>query len=275
MFDAPFDAFAYPVSALMKLWHDLLSLPLDPASGLAWVSSIVLLVCTVRLLLLRPTWSQLRSGRRMAVLRPQLAELKKKHPDDHLAYATAARQVQKDAGVSAVGCLPVLLQLPVFIGLYHLLAGFTSPDGAGTNGVFGPDQVLSFAHATVFGVPLSAAIRTSADVLQALQPGLVLSQVLVVAVPLLVIAATATFVNVWASARRQAALPATDDGPLGDVAGRLTRMMIWVAPLSVLVGGLFFPVPLALIVYWAVNGTWTTVSTLLMNRRLDRLVVPT
>lgn len=269
-----FDVFAYPVSVVMKLWHDLLSVPLDPASGLAWVGSIVLLVCTVRLLLLRPMWHQLVTARRTAALRPQLLELKKKHPDDRLAYANAARQIQKDAGVSAFGCLPMLLQLPVFMGLYHLLAGFTLTEVAVTNGIFAADQVESFAHATVFGVPLSAAIRTSSAVLQTMSGGLGVGQVLLVVVPLLIVAAGATFVNVLASSRRQAALPRTDDGPLDGVVTRMTRTMVWVAPISVVAGGLFFPVPLALIVYWAVNGTWTTVQTLLMNRRLDQMMAP-
>lgn len=263
------DAFSYPVSVLMMVCHDLLSLVFDPASGTAWVGSILLLVCTVRLLLLWPAWKQLGTARRTTALRPRLLALKKAHAGDPTAYAAAARQLQRDERVGALGCVPLLLQIPVFLGLYHLLAGFTTVAGAGTNGAFGPGEVHSFAHAGVFGVPLSAAVRTPADVLAALQPGLGLAGVLAVVVPVLVIAAAATFVNAHVAARRQAAASADDD-PMTVIGGQVSRTMVWFAPLSVLVGGLLFPVPLALMLYWTINGTWTTAQTLLLNHRLDQ-----
>ncbi len=263
------DAFAYPVSVLMMVCHRLISLVVDPASGTAWVVSILLLVCTVRLLLVWPAWKQLVTARRTAALRPRLLALKKAHADNSTAYAAAARQLHRDEGVGALGCLPLLLQLPVFLGLYHLLAGFTSVAGTGSNGAFGPDQVHSFAHATVFGVPLSVAVRTPVDVLGALQPGLGLGGVLAVVAPVLVIAATATFVNAHVAARRQTTSSNGGD-PTAVLGAQVSRTMVWFAPLSVFVGGLLFPVPLALMLYWAINGTWTTVQTVLLNRRLDQ-----
>lgn len=265
------DAFAYPVSALMKLWHDLLSLLLVPDSGAAWVGSILLLVLTIRLTLVRSTWAQLRSARRMAGLRPKLAVLKAEYGADQAGYLAAVRRLQKEEGVSAAGCLPLLAQLPVFLGLYHLLAHFADPSSTGSNGVFGPDQVRSFAQAQLLDVPLAAALRSPADVLEALQPGLGAGTVLVVALPLLLVAAAATFVNALATARRQlATAPAAADDPIAASLRRVTDTMVWAGPASVLAGGLLFPVPLALIFYWAVNGTWTTAQTLLINRRLDR-----
>jgi YidC/Oxa1 family membrane protein insertase len=48
--------------------------------------------------------------------------------------------------------------------------------------------------------------------------------------------------------------------------------MVWGAPLGLLLGGIVFPLPLAMAVYWAVNGTWTTAQTQLMTARLDRLL---
>lgn len=262
------DVFSYPVSVLMMLWHDLVGLVIDPNSGAAWVASILLLVCTVRLLLIRPTWKQLVSGRRVAALRPQLLALKAKHGTDQFAYATAARQLHKDEGVSLLGFLPALLQLPVFLGLYHLLAGFST--GTGSNGVFGPEQVQSFAHAELFGVPLAAGLRTTAEALAALQPGLTLPAVMIVAVPLLLVAALATYINVTVAARRQAALPVEADNPMAAMSAQLVKMMVWFAPVSVLLGGVMFPVPVALLLYWVINGSWTTVQTVLMNRRLDQ-----
>jgi YidC/Oxa1 family membrane protein insertase len=118
-------------------------------------------------------------------------------------------------------------------------------------------------------VPLSAAVRTSADALAALQPGLTGIDVLWVLLPCLVVAAVAAYVNASRSLRRQPR-PAADDGPLADSIRRTGRMMVWLSPLALLAGGIAFPLPLALAVYWAVNGSWTTVQTQLMTTRLDR-----
>jgi YidC/Oxa1 family membrane protein insertase len=272
MLDRLLDAFAYPVSVLMNLLHDLLSRWLAPDSGAAWVVSVVLLVCVVRLILLRPTWRQLWSARRTAQLQPQLRALKHQHGKDQLAYARAARELQRSEGVGvAAGLLPLLLQLPVLVGLYHLLVDFTVLGAAGGNGVFSPDQVHSFASATVLGVPLSAAIRTPVSVLAALQPGLTALGVVSVVLPLLLVAALATFVNAWHARQRPVALT-DEDNPLADTMRRMTRAMVWLAPLGVLVGGVVVPLPVALALYWAVNGTWTTVQTVLMTKRLDRLL---
>lgn len=264
------DAFAYPVSALMQLLHDLLSHVLVPDSGAAWAGSLLLLVATIRLLLLRPSWTAARSARRMVALRPRLAALKEEHGSDPTAYLAAVRRLQREEGVGAAGVLPVLAQLPVFLGLYHLLARFADPGSAGTNGVFGPEQVSSFAHARLLDVPLAAAVRSPADVLQALQPGLSTGDVLVVVLPLLLVAAAATFVNSLVAARRQRAVPAATDDATATALRQVTDLMVWVAPAGLLAGGLLVPVPLALVLYWALNGTWTTVQTLLVNRSLDR-----
>ncbi|MET1004099.1 MAG: membrane protein insertase YidC [Propionibacteriaceae bacterium] len=272
------DTFAYPVSALMMLLHDLLSLWLVPDTGLTWVLSTVVLVCVVRLVLLRPAWVQLRAARRTALLQPQLAALKRRHSKDPQGYLTAARELRRSEGSSvASGLLPLLLQLPVFLGLYHLLAGFTAWGALGSNGIFSAEQVQSFAEATVFGVPLSAAIRTPAALLQTLQPGLGTAQVVAVVLPLLLVAALATFLNGWRQHRRSRAVatPAPDatretDNPLADSMRQVTGLMVWLAPLGLLLGGILFPLPLAMAVYWAVNGTWTTLQTQLMNARLDR-----
>lgn len=104
------------------------------------------------------------------------------------------RRLQKEEGVGAAGCLPLLVQLPVFLGLYHLLARFADPGTGGSNGVFGPDQVRSFAHAQQ---PLAATVRS------------------------------------------------------------VTEAMVCLAPAGVLAGGLLVPVPLALILHWAVNAPGT------------------
>ena len=160
------DLFAYPVSLVMKFWHWVLSFMVDPDSGFAWVGSVLLLVVTVRLLLLRSMWRQQYSMRKMAQLGPRMKELQlkykdRKSPEDRQEQAKEMQAMYSDAGVNPLaGCLPLLVQIPVFLGLYHVLLNF-SPRGVSieeaqtmTNGAFGPDQVSSFLNAEIFGVPL-------------------------------------------------------------------------------------------------------------------------
>ena len=234
------DVFSYPVSALMRLLHDLLGLVVDPTSGTAWAGAVVLLVVVVRLLLLGPAWHQLVAARRTAAGGPRPAAL-----------------------------LPLLVPLPVLVGLYHLLAGFTLSGADGGNGVLSPEEVGSFATATVGGVPLAAAVRTPAATLAQLAPGLDPAAVLLVVGPLLLVAAAAALLGAR-HARREQPAARPDEDPLTAAVRSAGRATTWLAPLGVLAGGLLLPVPLALVLCWAVNGTWTTTQSWLLTRRLDQ-----
>ena len=211
------DLFAYPVSLVMKFWHWVLSFVVDPNSGLAWVGSVILLVVTVRLLLMRSMWRQQYSMRKMAQLGPKMKEMQlkykdRKSPEDRQEQAKEMQAMYSDAGVNpAAGCLPLFVQIPVFLGLYHVLLNFSPRDVSieeaqtMTNGAFGPDQVSSFLNAEIFGVPLASYIRMPQEVMESLHPGLVREDILVLAVPLFVLAGIATFINMWNSFRRQKA----------------------------------------------------------------------
>lgn len=263
---------SYPVSALMKLVHAVIGLILDPGGGAAWVLTIVLLVIVVRLALLLPAWRQQVAARRAAALQPRLADLKRRHGKDRAGYLQAAAELQRREGASAgASLLPLLVQVPVFLGLYHLLAGFTVA-GAGGNGVFGAAEVALFAHASVFGVPLSAAIHAPAATLAALAPGLTAWSVAAVVLPVAVIAAAATFVGMWWTRRRQSAAPqpAADDTALGSSMRQLSTVMMWLSPAGIIAGAVLFPIPLALVTYWAINASMSTVQSVVMGRLLDR-----
>ena len=223
------DLFAYPVSLVMKFWHWVLSFVVDPDSGIAWVGSVLLLVVTVRLLLLRSMWRQQYSMRKMAQLAPKMKELQlkykdRKSPEDRQEQAKEMQALYSGAGVNpAAGCLPLLVQIPVFLGLYYVLLNF-SPRGVSIeeastmdNGAFGPEQVASFLNAEIFGVPLASYIRMPQDVMDSLHPGLQQSDILMLAVPLFVLAGIATFVNMWNSFRRQKAAKAAEQAAIAQV----------------------------------------------------------
>ena len=249
------DPIYYAVSGVMWAWHQLFGLLLGPTSGAAWALSVVFLVLTLRALMIRPFLAQVRTGRAMRAIAPQLADLRKRHADDPARLARETRALQNAHGVRpARALLPMLLQLPVFIGLLHVLRTFNRPgltfeqNAAIANYAFGPDEVRSFLEARLFGAPLSSYLSMPQQLLDSFGAHVDRWEVVVVAVPLMLLAAVTTHFSARYSAREQPA-----DGPLGSI----TRWMPWIFPLGVLAGGLFFPFPIAILLYWMTNNAWT------------------
>lgn len=86
-------------------------------SDFGWV--IALLTLFIRLITSPLTYKSYLSGAKMKVLRPELDELKKKHGGDQQAFAMDQMKLFREAGVSPLGgCLPALLQIPIFFSLY-------------------------------------------------------------------------------------------------------------------------------------------------------------
>ena len=127
------EIFFRPVINLLALILYGLNLTHIPGSlGL----SILVLTVMIRLLVWPFMASQIRSTKKMAELKPHLDELKKKHQDNKQALAAAQMALYKEHGVNpAGGCLPALVQIPVFIALYqsinHFIPGLTN-GGIGT-----------------------------------------------------------------------------------------------------------------------------------------------
>lgn len=237
------------VSAVLWAWHQLFGLLLGPASGAAWALSVVFLVLTLRALLIRPTLAQVRSGRAMQALAPQLAELRRRHAGDTARLARETAALQKANGVNVWGTLlPAVAQLPVFLGLLHVLRSFV-PGSA--NYALGADQVGSFLAARLFGAPLSGYLSMPRQVLDGLGTGRL--DVALVAVPLMLAAAVATYF----SARHAATAPG---------APAYLRWTPWIFPLGALVGGAFFPFPIAILLYWLTQNVWTLVQQHLVHR---------
>ena len=83
------------------------------------------LVFTLRAILYKPFVSQVRSMRKMQEFQPEIAKLRKKYANDKQKQAEEMQKLQKEHGVNPLGgCLPILVQVPVFIGLFHVLREF-------------------------------------------------------------------------------------------------------------------------------------------------------
>jgi len=252
----------YPVSAILWFWHKVFgAIPfLGPNSGLTWALAVVFLVFTLRALLFKPFVSQVRSMRKMQEFAPQIKKLQEKYKGDRQKLAAEMQKLQSEHGVNPLGgCLPILVQIPVFIGLFQVLKEFKP--GKTENYIFNASEVASFIDADLFGAKLSAYIRMPADLLATL--GTDRPHVIAVAVPLMIAASIATHVTARHSVERQSAAAAAN--PQAAIMNKLT---MYVFPIGVLVGGIFFPI--AILIYWLANNAWTLAQQWVVYRRIDR-----
>lgn len=254
-----FDFLLYPVSVVLWFWHTAFAGVLGPASGLTWALAVVFLTFTVRALLVRPALGQLRSAQRMRELAPRVAELQEKHAGDRQRLGAELQQLYAANGVNPLGGFAsVLLQLPVLLSLYWVLRGFT-PDAA-ANHVFDRAGVESFLNADLFGATLGNWISQPAAELAAF--GTDHTHMLAVGVPLMLLAGLATFLTMRSALRRSA--------PGAPQLAAVSRAMTFLAPLGLLLSGLFFPVPLAVLLYFLATNAWTLVQQHLLTRIVDR-----
>lgn len=81
---------------------------------------ILLLTLLIRLITSPILYKSYLSGAKMKVLKPEVDALKLKFKDDQQAFSMEQMKLWKSAGVSPLGgCLPALLQIPIFMSLYY------------------------------------------------------------------------------------------------------------------------------------------------------------
>ncbi len=273
------DFIYYPVSGILWVWHKVFGAVLGDDNGIAWALSVMFLVFTLRAILYKPFVKQVRTTRQMQELQPQIKALQKKYSKDRQRMALEMQKLQKEHGFNPVmGCLPVLLQAPVFIGLFHVLRSFNRTgtgygglgmsieDNANTaNYFFSAADVQSFLSARLFGAPISSYITMPKEQLESFGAyGTVptVANIAAVAIPLMIIASVATHFNSRASVARQSAAAAAN--PQSAI---MNKLALWVFPLGVLVGGPFLMI--AILLYWVSNNIWTYAQQHLVFRKID------
>ena len=109
-----FDFIAYPFANLMLLLYNFL--------GQQTIVAIAVLTILIRLLTLPLTIGQQKSARKMQELQPEIAKLQKKYGKDKERLSQEQMKLYKEMGINPMGgCLPMLIQLPIMIGLYQAI----------------------------------------------------------------------------------------------------------------------------------------------------------
>jgi YidC/Oxa1 family membrane protein insertase len=249
------------VSWVLLRWHDFFTLiGFSESSGWGWALSIVFLVITARVLLFRLFLKQVHYTRNMQRIQPKISKLREKYKDDRAEMNRQMMALQQAEGFNPLsGCLPMFLQIPVFIGLYHVLrhvansAGLCPPNGSGTSSLltlytFTNKETCNAAQAKIFNAPLAASFHDTDAVIRQLG-GDPTSTRIVLAV-LLVISAAATFAT---QLLVRASAVTTPEG----TAATVQKLMLYVIPVGVLASGFLFNFPLGVLLYWFTNNLWT------------------
>lgn len=236
------DPISHALAAVVAATHaGLTTLGSDPASGTTWLLCVAAVVLVVRLALLPLAVHGVRQAHAASRARPQLRELRRRYakrtdPDGLRAHAEERRRISAEHGLSRLGCLPLLVQLPIWFALYHLLG--TVADGSPV-GALGSGLVASLGAATILGVPLAERGYLGAG------PGH-----LAVVAGLAATAALLSYVT-----QRFLVAPNTVLEDLPETVARVQQLMPAVSAVGLLVAG--GAVPVALLAYWVLNALWT------------------
>lgn len=93
--------------------------------GLPWWLSIAVLTAFVRALLFPLTVKQVKSMRSMQDLKPEMDKLRAKYQDNKQKQQEELMKLYQERGVNPLGgCLPIVVQMPVFIGVYYVVRLF-------------------------------------------------------------------------------------------------------------------------------------------------------
>lgn len=110
---APWEWLLSLLGGLLSFYYDLI-----PEYGIA----IILLTLTVSLLLFPLTVKQTRSMKAMQEIQPEVKKLQKEHKGDKEELNKHLMELYKEKGVNpAAGCLPLLVQMPIWFALYRVL----------------------------------------------------------------------------------------------------------------------------------------------------------
>jgi YidC/Oxa1 family membrane protein insertase len=268
-----YDAIAWLIVHI----HSAIFRPILGQSGWAWALSIVLLTVLMRLLLFPLFVKQTRNMRAMQVLQPKMKELQAKYKNDKERLNQEMMALWKEHGANPfAGCLPLILQIPVFIALFRVLNSLKPTSNAhgldctkiiNAAACFPGDHngiprltVQSAATAKIFGVPISAAFDSSKEFLA--QVGGSTTSTKILCVVLIVLMGASTF---WTQRQLMARNKAAGTG--SDQMAQQQKIMLYVLPLTFAIFGYRFP--LGVLLYWLTTNLWSMGQQHFVIARMD------
>jgi YidC/Oxa1 family membrane protein insertase len=238
--------------------YNFLSPIFGPTSGWTWALSIVILVILMRLIMVPLFVKQMHTTRAMSALAPQMQALRKKYKNDKQTLQQETMKLYQQAGVNPLmGCLPVVLQLPMFFALYSVLKAIAEwKPGQPTKYGLPLPMVASAQHAKILGATVADKFLFT----KGLNVPLEAKAVILLAV---LISMTTTFLTVRQSMKRGMMPAASPDNPMG----QSQKYMMYIMPFFAL-SGLYWP--FGLVLYWVTTNCWTLMQQWVLFRRFPQ-----
>ncbi len=217
----------------------------DTDSGWAWGLSIVLLTVLMRLLMVPLFVKQMNTQRKMQDIQPKIMKLRERYKHDKERLQRESMKLYQESGTNPImGCLPLLLQMPVFFSLFSVLRSV-----AEGNARYGFDEELveSARAALIFEAPIAAQFNSSPEELLELGSSDPIMAKVVIAIACVVMGTT-TFLTMRQSIKRS--ISQMPDNPMMQT----QKIMMYMAPLFGLFG---LMMPVGVLVYWVTSNVWT------------------
>ena len=252
------------IELLLVAFHALWSgLGLNPNDGITWVLSIVGLVLVVRAALIPIFVRQIRSQRKMLEVAPQLKKIQDKYKGKRDQFSREAMsretmELYRRTGTNPLSsCLPLLIQMPIFFGLFSVLNG-AQHDSQGV-GLLTRRLADSFANSELFGAPLKSTFIGEWNLLTAGHSfnGLVMT---IAATMVILMTASQFYTQLQIMAKNMS--PEAKNSPMF----RQQRILLYILPLVFAFSGIAFP--LGVMFYWLTSNVWTMVQQFLVIRNM-------
>jgi YidC/Oxa1 family membrane protein insertase len=224
-------------SVILTGFHTLFGGFLGEESGWSWALAIVGLTLVIRAALIPLFVKQIKSSRNMQLRQPKVKELQKKYGHDRERLAQETMALYKETGTNPfASCLPILLQMPIFLALFRLLD--LAADGE-TRGVLTEDQAESFGASQLLGAQISDTFLATDQL-----------NVRILALVLVLAMTATTFLT-----QRQLMSKNMPADALSGPYAQQQKLLLYVLPVVFAVGGIAFPV--GVLFYWTTSNLWT------------------
>ncbi|MEU7903819.1 membrane protein insertase YidC [Actinoplanes sp. NPDC049118] len=246
------DWIYYAISWILLRWHalwDAIGIPETRVLGTnwSWILAIVFLVVTLRIILFPVFVKQIKSQRAMQALQPKVKLLQEKHKGDRETLQKEMMELYKvEKANPLMGCLPMFLQIPVFLGLFHVLRRLSPDNTQKTLYGWTAEQFDSATRAALFTAPLPSKFGSSASELAALNANGVTVKIVAGILVLIMMATT------YLTSRQMILKTGWAEDPQQKM---IQRLMLYGIPLSLLVSGALFPI--GVVIYWVTNNLFS------------------
>ncbi len=239
--DAMMQPIYWVISGIVVGFHWLYSHVMNPDAGLTWVLSIISLTIVVRTAMIPLFVKQINSSRKMQLLQPKMKALQEKYGTDRERLGQEQMKLYREENVNPfASCLPLIVQMPIFIGLFNVLNGVSHGVPVGQWFVQDPGLVTSLRDAHFLGASLAGMFMPMVP----WGPNQWMAGILIIGL-------TASLFFTQLHMMRKNMPPEALTGPLA----QQQKTMLYVLPATYLLFGI--SVPIGVMVYWMASNLWT------------------